>query len=132
LRVKSKLSVIDIFAGPGGLGEGFASFTDKNEGHPFDIRLSAEKDPFAQQTLELRTFLRAFRDESKSPREYADFLRGRMSREQLFAQYPSHAILARKHAPRCTGIGPRSDRGDRGPSVSGLQSGGQVTKWCKE
>jgi len=98
LRVHSNLSVIDLFAGPGGLGEGFASFTDKNDGHPFDIRLSAEKDPFAQQTLELRTFVRAFRDETKSPREYADFLRGRMSREQLFAQHPSQAILAREHA----------------------------------
>jgi DNA (cytosine-5)-methyltransferase 1 len=98
LRVHSKLSVIDLFAGPGGLGEGFSSFSDENKGHPFDIRLSAEKDPFAQQTLELRTFLRTFRDEPGHPREYADFLRGRLSREQLFAQYPHQAVRAREHA----------------------------------
>jgi DNA (cytosine-5)-methyltransferase 1 len=98
LRAQSKLSVIDLFAGPGGLGEGFASFTDTTERHPFDIRLSAEKDPFAQQTLELRTFLRTFRDESGPPREYADFLRGRLSREQLFAHYPDRALQAREHA----------------------------------
>ena len=98
LRVQSKLSVIDLFAGPGGLGEGFSSFTDTSKRHPFDIRLSAEKDPFAQQTLELRTFLRAFRDESGLPHEYAEFLRERLPREQLFARYPERALQAREHA----------------------------------
>ncbi|MBX9856480.1 MAG: DNA cytosine methyltransferase [Gemmatimonadaceae bacterium] len=90
--------MIDLFAGPGGLGEGFASFTDTHKDYPFDIRLSAEKDPVAQQTLELRTFLRAFRGEPVFPREYAEFLRGKISREQLLSHYPNQASRARDHA----------------------------------
>ena len=46
--------VIDLFAGPGGLSEGFAACED------FDVALSIEKDPIAHQTLELRAFFRQF------------------------------------------------------------------------
>jgi DNA (cytosine-5)-methyltransferase 1 len=47
------IPVIDLFAGPGGLGEGFAACTV--DGAPqFKIALSIEKDPIAHQTLELR------------------------------------------------------------------------------
>lgn len=46
--------VIDLFAGPGGLGEGFASL----EGNPFKILVSAEKDTYAHQTLRLRAYYR--------------------------------------------------------------------------
>ena len=52
--------VIDLFAGPGGLGEGFSSVVDDNGNRIFDIKLSIEKDFFAHQTLELRSFLRQF------------------------------------------------------------------------
>ena len=36
--------VIDLFAGPGGLGEGFSSVVDENGNRVFDIKLSIEKD----------------------------------------------------------------------------------------
>ena len=49
--------VIDLFAGPGGLGEGFESFCDHND-HYFKICLSIEKDPCACKTLRLRAFYR--------------------------------------------------------------------------
>ncbi len=50
------LPVIDLFAGPGDLGEGFASFTPPHsEERPFNIGLSIEKDPHAHRTLELRS-----------------------------------------------------------------------------
>jgi DNA (cytosine-5)-methyltransferase 1 len=42
--------VIDLFAGPGGLGEGFS----KAKGAQFHIAVSIEKDPMAHQTLRLR------------------------------------------------------------------------------
>lgn len=42
--------VIDLFAGPGGLGEGFS----KSEKADFRVAVSIEKDPMAFQTLRLR------------------------------------------------------------------------------
>lgn len=49
------IPVVDLFAGPGGLGEGFSSF---EHGDAFQIAVSAEKDPIAHQTLRLRAFYR--------------------------------------------------------------------------
>ena len=52
------IQVIDIFAGPGGLGEGFASYKKRNLS-AFKLVLSIEKDFFAFQTLRLRAFARS-------------------------------------------------------------------------
>lgn len=52
--------IIDLFAGPGGLGEGFASFGD---GKVFEIAVSAEMEASAHQTLMLRSFFRHARKE---------------------------------------------------------------------
>lgn len=49
------IPVVDLFAGPGGLGEGFSSLRN---GNAFLIAVSAEKDPVAHQTLHLRAFYR--------------------------------------------------------------------------
>ena len=51
---------VDIFAGPGGLAEGFSSLRDANGGRVFDIALSVEKEPSAFATLRLRAFTRQF------------------------------------------------------------------------
>ena len=55
-----QIPIIDLFAGPGGLGEGFTSVVDKNNNRYFKIALSIEKDEFAHKTLTLRRFLRQF------------------------------------------------------------------------
>nr|WP_314577692.1 DNA (cytosine-5-)-methyltransferase [uncultured Pseudomonas sp.] len=52
------IQVVDLFAGPGGLGEGFSSF---NDGRSFKIVVSAEMDPTARATLKLRAFYRELR-----------------------------------------------------------------------
>lgn len=51
------IKVIDIFAGPGGLGEGFFGFKKLGR-RIFNISLSIEKDKYAHQTLRLRSFFR--------------------------------------------------------------------------
>lgn len=55
-------SVVDIFAGPGGLAEGFSSVPTGDDGRAFHISLSIEKEPSAHSTLRLRSFLRQFPD----------------------------------------------------------------------
>ena len=49
--------IIDLFAGPGGLGEGFSRSSQAQ----FEIAVSIEKDPMASQTLRLRAAHRALR-----------------------------------------------------------------------
>jgi DNA (cytosine-5)-methyltransferase 1 len=67
-------AVVDLFAGPGGLAEGFSAYKTKKGYRPFSIRLSVEKDAAAHATLQLRCFLRQFG--SGFPDEYYDFLNG--------------------------------------------------------
>jgi DNA (cytosine-5)-methyltransferase 1 len=42
--------IVDLFAGPGGLGEGFASLEAGGQ-HPFHIGISIEKETSAHRTL---------------------------------------------------------------------------------
>jgi DNA (cytosine-5)-methyltransferase 1 len=93
----SATPVIDLFAGPGGLGEGFASLGRADGTACFEIQLSIEKDPTAHQTLELRAFFRQFEPE-KAPSEYYRHLRGELSRAELFAAWPREAAAAQAEA----------------------------------
>ena len=67
-------SVVDIFAGPGGLAEGFSSVPAGNGERAFRIALSIEKEKAAHSTLQLRSFLRQFGD--RLPDEYYEFING--------------------------------------------------------
>ena len=78
------LPVIDLFAGPGGLGEGFSSLSDENGGRRFKVKVSIEKDEVAHRTLSLRALFRSFPD-GKAPDCYYDYVRGKITRAQLFA-----------------------------------------------
>lgn len=69
--VKDVIPIIDLFAGPGGLGEGFMSLKDAYGKSRFDIRLSIEKDENAHKTLLWRSFYRQFEKEGRAvPQEY--------------------------------------------------------------
>jgi len=84
------IPVIDIFAGPGGLGEGFSAFRD-SKGHPaFRVCLSIEKDYWAWQTLRLRAFFREF-PADEAPTAYYQCLKGEITLEALYKQYPEEA-----------------------------------------
>ncbi|MEW6286708.1 MAG: DNA cytosine methyltransferase [Chloroflexota bacterium] len=91
------IPVIDIFAGPGGLGEGFSSFRFQEKKPVFAIKLSIEKDEFAYQTLELRAFYRQFAD-GQIPPDYYDYLKGKISRDTLYSRYPKESENAKKEA----------------------------------
>lgn len=70
------IPIIDLFAGPGGLGEGFMSLKNDQGNSIFDIKLSIEKDINAHKTLTLRSFYRQFVKNNKQvPKEYYDALR---------------------------------------------------------
>jgi len=78
------IPIIDLFAGPGGLGEGFASVRDEASGKPvFDIRVSIEMTEVAHRTLELRATYRHLERSGKVPDIYFDYLRGECSRSDL-------------------------------------------------
>jgi len=98
LRDHDAIPVIDLFAGPGGLGEGFASATVR--GRPrFRLNLSIECDPFAHQTLTLRAFCREFTASGRRlPGSYSRHVRGDLSRAELFALHPKEAESAVQEA----------------------------------
>ncbi|PXY01853.1 DNA cytosine methyltransferase [Marinifilum breve] len=76
-----KIPIIDLFAGPGGLGEGFSSLKDDKGNRVFDIKLSIEKDENAHQTLRLRSFFRKL-DENRVPDLYYDFIKENNSKRK--------------------------------------------------
>ncbi|MBC2705608.1 DNA cytosine methyltransferase [Desulfobacula sp.] len=83
------VAVVDLFAGPGGLGEGFSSASDDNGNSVFKTVLSIEKQIEAHKTLLLRSFFRKF-PKGQVPSEYYSYLRGEIdSQETLFSLYPT-------------------------------------------
>ena len=78
--------VVDLFAGPGGLGEGFSSLRDKRGNRPFHITLSIEKEASAFKTLRLRSFLRQFND--GFPAEYYGFINGNLAEPDWATLFP--------------------------------------------
>jgi len=61
------IPVVDLFAGPGGLGEGFSRVEDGAGRKVFKTVISIEKDPHARQTLRLRAFYRHFVNIGRNP-----------------------------------------------------------------
>lgn len=82
---------VDLFAGPGGLSEGFASIKDDDGKRIFDIALSVEKEPSAFKTLRLRSFFRQFQ---AAPESYYAYVAGRISKEELAARHPKEWAAA--------------------------------------
>lgn len=103
------IPIIDLFAGPGGLGEGFSALGRKSGKACFKIGLSVEKDPHAHSTLELRSFVRQFPYDNISEDYYA-FLRDEITRDQLFERNSVEAAAAREEAWHATlGTGEKFD-----------------------
>jgi DNA (cytosine-5)-methyltransferase 1 len=97
VRTAIHIPVIDLFAGPGGLGEGFSAFNDPSQQRAFRIALSIEKEPRAHETLRLRAFFRQF-DRRPVPEDYYRVLRQEMSQQELFDRHPTQAEAAEREA----------------------------------
>ena len=67
------IDTVDIFAGPGGLGEGFSAVRDGEGNRVFNIVNSVEEKDFECQTLRLRAFARRLIDQGYSNR-YMEYL----------------------------------------------------------
>lgn len=95
------IPVVDIFAGPGGLGEGFSSIFNENGDRAFKTVLSIEMEQFAHETLTLRSFYRQFKH-GKAPVEYYQVLRDEITVEELFSieKFTVEVENAKKEAKR--------------------------------
>ncbi|MEG3755242.1 DNA (cytosine-5-)-methyltransferase [Psychromonas arctica] len=101
-----EILVIDLFAGPGGLGEGISSCTTGSGIKPFDIGISVEKEPSAHKTLTTRAFFRKVANNPVARSDYYEYVRGNLSRDELFSSYPEKAAAAFEetlHEPRALG-----------------------------
>ena len=97
---QSPIKVVDLFAGPGGLSEGFASYSFAGR-NPFRVVLSIEKEQVAFETLRLRSFYRQFK-RNEVPEDYYRFLRGEISRKALYRRYQEQYDQAKKETWRMT------------------------------
>jgi len=107
------IPVIDLFAGPGGLNEGFSY--DDHSGLRFKSVLSIEMDSHAHDTLELRAFYRFFDYKGQSvPDEYYQYVAGKISKQELFAKYRDAYESAKQEAYQATlGITPDEEINQR-------------------
>ncbi|MBZ6378796.1 MULTISPECIES: DNA cytosine methyltransferase [Pacificimonas] len=84
--MKPKFKTVDLFAGPGGLAEGFSTMRHKDGSRIFPISISVEREASAFATLRLRAFFRQFED---APSEYYEYIAGETSKEELIAAHPA-------------------------------------------
>lgn len=70
------IHLVDLFAGPGGLGEGFSSIKRPDGNRLFKTLVSVEKEASAHRTLTLRAFFRLLHDSGMGMTVYYDYLQG--------------------------------------------------------
>ena len=98
--------VVDVFAGPGGLGEGFASLDNGKGEARFENAVSIERDNFSYNTLRLRHFLRTF-PHGAFPEEYYRYLKSEISIDDLYELYPRNKASAESSALQIS-LGPEN------------------------
>jgi hypothetical protein len=82
----TQFAIVDLFAGPGGLAEGFSSIR-KDGSQPFQIELSVEKEAAAFETLRFRSFFRQFN--GSPPADYYRFLNGDIPEPDWKSLFPA-------------------------------------------
>jgi len=104
--VGNRIKIIDLFAGPGGLGEGFSGYVTSTGNHPFKIGLSIEKEVSAHKTLKLRAFYRQF-PTGEAPDEYYEYLAGKRGKDPAdklyhLPKFSQQAVAAKEEARHLT------------------------------
>jgi len=84
----NKIPLVDIFAGPGGLNEGFSKIINNN--NTFETVLSVEKDISAFNTLVLRSFFRKLTNKKK----YFDYINKQITKEELLLSHQEEWLKA--------------------------------------
>jgi len=105
--MSNTINIIDLFAGPGGLGEGFSSFVTSSGQQPFKIRMSVEKEASAHKTLTLRAMYRILRKKGDL-RSYHQYLKQQITKDQLIEQEPeawAEASMETLDSPTALGEG---------------------------
>lgn len=121
------LPIIDLFAGPGGLNEGFSSVRDEHGDFVFKTLASFEMDSFACQTLRLRATYRELVRSEGDLDPYFDYIQGKKTWQSVLTGDFKEAYLAAKahvyqvelgedNRPEVDGfieqqLGPESERG---------------------
>ena len=82
----TEFAIVDLFAGPGGLTEGFSSIRAADGSRPFQIALSVEKEASAFETLRFRSFFRQFN--GSAPADYYRFLNGEIPEPDWKSLFP--------------------------------------------
>jgi DNA (cytosine-5)-methyltransferase 1 len=77
--------MVDLFAGPGGLSEGFSSLKN-NHKTIFKSSISIEHENYAHQTLKLRHFYRLLIAENNSE-DYYRYIAGKINHDELIAKH---------------------------------------------
>jgi DNA (cytosine-5)-methyltransferase 1 len=112
--VSDPIPVIDLFAGPGGLNEGFSQLDDSDGNAAFSTVASFEMDSIAVKTLKLREAFRHLkRSEEGVPDSYYSFIRGELSWE-AFAADPlvAEALAIAEHHVHEVELGSDEDSSD--------------------
>lgn len=133
-KLSKKIPIIDLFAGPGGLGEGFMTLTDDSGRSVFDIKLSIEKDENAHKTLIWRSFYRQFAKDNKPiPREYytayeeSDLKKREINIEETLRKFPEGKI-AKKEA-RMVELGSKEWPAKKVDKMISEQLGKDISDW---
>lgn len=95
------IPLIDLFAGPGGLNEGFSSVVDSRGNYVFETALSVEMNEFAHRTLELRGLFRLLRRNGRLD-DYVAYVKGDITREDLFKRSGVAGVAAQAEAMHAT------------------------------
>jgi len=95
------IALIDLFAGPGGLNEGFSQLRDSSGNRRFTSVLSVEYNSWAHRTLELRSLFRRLEDAGET-RDYYRYVKEEISRDELFALHRAAGSEAREEALMAT------------------------------